>query len=92
MAGVGRVLERRRRRLGAGQARTHAASVAGFTLDAENGLIVAEADDKEPLRWELDQSLWKSRQRGCIDTIGIRFSQTGGSMMTTFSCSRLARW
>ena len=60
VAEVGRVLERRRFRLGAGQARQHAAAAAGFSIDEATGLISAEpcledAEDEDH-RWVVDPS------------------------------------
>ena len=54
VAEVGRVLERRRFKLGAGQARAHAAASAGFTIDDVTGLIVADEDAEPVHRWEVD--------------------------------------
>jgi hypothetical protein len=54
VAEVGRVLERRRFKLGAGQARAHAAASAGFTIDDVTGLIVADPDAEPVHRWEVD--------------------------------------
>ena len=57
VAEIGRVLERRRFKLGAGQARAHAAAAAGFAIDSTTGLITADVDElAAESRWEVDPS------------------------------------
>ena len=57
VADVGRVLERRRYKLGASQAREHAAAAAGFSLDVVTGLITSdEPEAGKDHRWEVDPS------------------------------------